>query len=90
MSIGIFRCQLFDVRETFGVECYLRSKPAHIRGSLYIIRLQDFGLLRPPALAESCEPVLVELIMATHAGMTVSDFSSIVTDWLATACAVPY
>ncbi|WP_249140901.1 MULTISPECIES: HAD family phosphatase [Bradyrhizobium] len=37
------------------------------------------------ALAESGEPGLVELIMATHAGMTVSEFSSIVTDWLATA-----
>jgi hypothetical protein len=36
-------------------------------------------------LAESGEPGLVELIMATQAGMTVSEFSSIVTDWLATA-----
>jgi hypothetical protein len=37
-------------------------------------------------LAESGEPGLVELIMVTQAGMTVSEFSSIVTDWLATAC----
>jgi hypothetical protein len=37
------------------------------------------------ALAESGEPGLLELLMATHAGMTVSEFSSIVTDWLATA-----
>ena len=36
-------------------------------------------------LAESGEPGLVELIMVTQAGMTVSEFSSIVTDWLATA-----
>jgi hypothetical protein len=35
-------------------------------------------------LAESGGPGLVELIMATQAGMTVSEFSSIVTDWLAT------
>jgi hypothetical protein len=37
------------------------------------------------ALAESGENGLVEIIMVTHAGMTVSEFSSIVTDWLATA-----
>ena len=35
--------------------------------------------------AESGEPGLVELTMTTHPGMTVSEFSSIVTDWLATA-----
>jgi len=36
-------------------------------------------------LAESGEKGLVEIIMETHAGMTVSEFTSIVTDWLATA-----
>jgi hypothetical protein len=36
-------------------------------------------------LAESGERGLVELIMVTHAGMTTSEFSSIVTNWLATA-----
>jgi haloacid dehalogenase-like hydrolase len=36
-------------------------------------------------LAETGEKGLVEIIMETHAGMTVSEFSSIVTDWLATA-----
>ena len=36
-------------------------------------------------LAESGEKGLVEIIMETHAGMTVSEFFSIVTDWLATA-----
>jgi len=36
-------------------------------------------------LAESGEKGLVEIIMETHAGMTVSKFSSIATDWLATA-----
>jgi haloacid dehalogenase-like hydrolase len=36
-------------------------------------------------LAESGQSGLVELIMVTHAGMTVGEFSSIVTDWLATA-----
>ena len=37
------------------------------------------------ALAKSGEHGLVELIMATHAGMTTDEFSKIVTDWLATA-----
>jgi hypothetical protein len=35
-------------------------------------------------LAESGEHVLVELVMATHAGMTTEEFQKIVTDWLAT------
>ena len=37
------------------------------------------------ALAEAGERGLVELIMATHAGMTTDEFAKIVTDWLATA-----
>ncbi|MDI7865140.1 haloacid dehalogenase-like hydrolase [Rhizobiaceae bacterium n13] len=37
------------------------------------------------ALAASGEKGLVELIMATHAGMTVDEFQEIVTEWLATA-----
>jgi len=37
------------------------------------------------ALAESGERGLVELVMVTHAGMTVEEFERIVTDWLATA-----
>ena len=37
------------------------------------------------ALAASGEKGLVELIMATHAGMTVTQFQEIVTDWIATA-----
>lgn len=36
-------------------------------------------------LAASGEHGLVELLMATHAGMTVEQFQQIVTDWLATA-----
>lgn len=36
-------------------------------------------------LAESGERGLVELIMVTHAGMTTSEFTKIVTDWLANA-----
>jgi hypothetical protein len=36
-------------------------------------------------LAASGEKGLVELIMATHAGMTTDDFEQIVTKWLATA-----
>jgi phosphoserine phosphatase len=36
-------------------------------------------------LAESGERGLVEIAMVTHAGMTAGEFSSIVTDWLATA-----
>ena len=31
------------------------------------------------------EKALVELIMATHAGMTTDEFASVVTDWIATA-----
>lgn len=31
------------------------------------------------------EQALVELVMATHAGMTTDEFTAIVTDWLATA-----
>ena len=37
------------------------------------------------ALAASGEKGLVELIAATHAGMTTEEFEKIVTDWLATA-----
>jgi hypothetical protein len=37
------------------------------------------------ALAESGERGLLELGMATHAGMTTAEFQKIVTDWLATA-----
>ena len=37
------------------------------------------------ALAAVGEKGLVELIMATHAGMTVTQFQEIVTDWIATA-----
>jgi phosphoglycolate phosphatase-like HAD superfamily hydrolase len=37
------------------------------------------------AVAASGEKGLVELIMATHTGMTVEQFQKIVTDWLATA-----
>jgi hypothetical protein len=36
-------------------------------------------------LAESGERGLVEIIMVTHAGMTTSEFTKIVTDWLANA-----
>jgi hypothetical protein len=36
-------------------------------------------------LAEAGEPALVEIIMVTHAGMTVTEFSSIVKKWLAEA-----
>ena len=31
------------------------------------------------------EPAIVEIIMATHAGMTTDDFDKIVSDWIATA-----
>ena len=37
------------------------------------------------ALAAAGEKGLVELIMATHAGMTTTQFQAIVTDWIATA-----
>ena len=37
------------------------------------------------ALAEAGEKGLVELIMATHAGMTTAEFQTIVSDWIATA-----
>jgi hypothetical protein len=37
------------------------------------------------ALAESGEKGLMELIMATHAGITVEEFQKIVVDWIATA-----
>lgn len=36
------------------------------------------------AMAEG-EPALVELVMATHAGMTTDEFAAIAKDWLATA-----
>jgi len=36
-------------------------------------------------VAKSGEKGMVELVMATHAGMTTDQFSKIVTDWLATA-----
>ena len=36
-------------------------------------------------LAESGERGLLELVMATHAGMTTDEFKKIVSDWLATA-----
>jgi phosphoserine phosphatase len=37
------------------------------------------------ALAEAGERGMLELIMATHAGMTTAEFEKIVSDWLATA-----
>jgi len=37
------------------------------------------------ALAQSGEHGLLEIVTATHAGMTTDEFSKIVTDWLATA-----
>ena len=37
------------------------------------------------ALAESGEKGLLELVMATHAGMTTEEFSAIVEDWIGTA-----
>jgi phosphoserine phosphatase len=37
------------------------------------------------ALAASGEEGLIELVMATHAGMTTVEFEQVVTDWLATA-----
>ncbi len=37
------------------------------------------------ALAASGEKGLLELVMATHAGMTTDEFESVVTDWLHTA-----
>jgi phosphoserine phosphatase len=37
------------------------------------------------ALAEAGERGMVELVMATHAGMTTAEFEKSVTDWLATA-----
>jgi hypothetical protein len=38
-----------------------------------------------PAVAKSGERGLMELVMATHAGMTTDEFSAIVRQWLATA-----
>ncbi len=37
------------------------------------------------ALLAAGEHGLIELVMATHAGMTTADFEAIVTDWIATA-----
>ena len=37
------------------------------------------------ALADAGEKGLLQLVMASHAGMTTAEFSQIVTDWLATA-----
>jgi len=37
------------------------------------------------ALSEAGEKGVVELVMATHAGMSTADFEKIVTDWFATA-----
>jgi hypothetical protein len=38
-----------------------------------------------PAVAAGGEQAILELIMATHAGMTTDAFARVVTDWLATA-----
>jgi hypothetical protein len=38
-----------------------------------------------PSVLAAGEQALVELIMATHAGLTTEEFSAIVTDWLASA-----
>jgi len=38
------------------------------------------------ALAETGEKGLVELIMASHAGMSTAEFEKIVTEWFKTAC----
>jgi hypothetical protein len=37
------------------------------------------------SLAEACERGLLELVLATHAGMTTEEFAKIVSDWIATA-----
>ena len=46
------------------------------------------------ALAEFGEHEIVQIVMATHAGLTTDEFSTVVTDWLATAThprfGVPY
>lgn len=38
-----------------------------------------------PALAKAGEKGLVELVMATHSGMTTTEFETIATDWIKTA-----
>jgi hypothetical protein len=38
-----------------------------------------------PSVLAGGEQALVELLMATHAGMTTDEFAAIVTDWIATA-----
>ncbi|WP_429021516.1 HAD family hydrolase [Bradyrhizobium sp. I1.14.4] len=38
-----------------------------------------------PALAKAGEKGLIELVMATHAGMTTAEFEKIASDWIATA-----
>jgi hypothetical protein len=37
------------------------------------------------ALGATGEKGLLEIVMATHSGMTTDEFSKIVTDWIATA-----
>jgi hypothetical protein len=38
-----------------------------------------------PALAEAGEKGLIELVMATHAGMSAAEFEKIASDWIKTA-----
>ncbi|MEZ5864585.1 MAG: HAD family hydrolase [Geminicoccaceae bacterium] len=47
--------------------------------------LQGGARERHAALGAAGEKGLVELVMATHAGMSTADFEKIVTDWFATA-----
>jgi hypothetical protein len=90
------RIATFDNDGTLWVE-----QPMYVQTAFAIDRVKALAPLHPEwkdkqpfkavlegdmkALAESGEGGLVEILMVTHAGMTTSEFSKIVTDWLATA-----
>jgi len=90
------RIATFDNDGTLWVE-----QPMYVQMAFALDRVKEMAPLHPEwkdqqpfkavlegdmkTLAETGEHGLVELVTVTHAGMTTSEFSKIVTDWLATA-----
>jgi hypothetical protein len=90
------RIATFDNDGTLWVE-----QPIYVQFAFALDRVKEMAPMHPEwkdkqpfkaalegdmkALMESGERGLAEIMMATHAGMTTTEFESIVTEWLATA-----
>lgn len=90
------RIAVFDNDGTLWVE-----QPLYVQAFFVFDRIRELAPQRPQwqtqepfasvlrgdvkAAMSAGEPALVEMVMATHAGMTTDEFSAIVAGWLATA-----